>query len=240
MKKNPILPTGFSYNGAFGRQDRRLDPFQRSSAALYEEAVIVPTAGNFAAQIAANMNNNAGIVDVSNGKIVNYTPKPTSLSVTVESDNEAGAATAEINIFNNNRYVALDTDNGSGAGSIDYTWGDNNSGKTYENLFSSLNGGQGIGIRGFTLQVTTRSTNDTNGSLFNTMNMNIMAVNGQGKLMPFNTDLAEAIRNSQYVAGTLTVKFPFVMNAFMQINYQQAKNTTFAWTFITEYSSNLR
>lgn len=224
------------YNGTFGRQDRRLDPFQRNSGyTIVEESMNLPIAN----QIANSISNNQGIVNVSNGKIVNYQPKPTSLSVTVESDNEASAASADIYIFNNTAFTALDTNNGSGANSIDYTWGDNNSGKTYERIMGSCNGGQGIGIRGFTLQVTTRSTGASLGTAFNTMQLNLIAANGQGKMVPFTSDVAEAIRNSQYIAGTLTVIFPFVFSPYMQMNYQQPHNTTFAWTLITEYSNNL-
>ncbi len=222
---------------------RYLDPFQRSASALVEEAVIVQPNSNIGSQFAQNQ----GVIDISQGKLIADTPKPTSLNVTVASASGSGADTKTIQLFNNDFYTGLVTDNGSGADSIGYTWGDKFDGKAYQQLFSNnicnLGNGKsvmGIGIRGFTLQVTVNSTGASTAAYFNTMDMNIEMINMMGRKSPFTADLIEAIRNSQYIAGTLTVKFPYVMNGFMQVSYDQAVNTKFAWTFITEYSSNLK
>lgn len=218
---------------------RNLDPFTRSmGGAMIEEAVVLSnnTAAN---QLAQAIQQNSGVIDISSGKIVKDSPKPTSLNVTVTSATGVGAEDATINLFNNNFFTALDTDNGSGGGSISYTWGDGFSGKGYERLFASTNGGDGIGIRGFLLQVTVNSTGASTAAYFNTMNMAIEMINMMGRKAPFSADLVEAIRNSQYIAGTLTVRFPFVFNPYMQISYTQPANTKFAWSFITQYSNNL-
>lgn len=218
---------------------RNLDPFTRSMGGTMIEEAVVLNNTPAANQLAQAIQQNAGVIDVSSGKIIQDSPKPTSLNVTVTSATGVSAETATINIFNNNYFTALDTDNGSGGGSITYTWGDGFTGKGYERLFASNNNGNGIGIRGFTLQVTVNSTGASTAAYFNTMNMAIEMVNMMGRKMPFSADLVEAIRNSQYIAGTLTVRFPFVLNPYMQIVYEQPADTKFAWSFITQYSSNL-
>ena len=188
-------------------------------------------------QFAAAIQQQAGVMDISGGKAIAFTPKFTSASVTVSSNAGGGAAATDVYIFNNTGLTALDTDNGSGAASIAYSWGDGRSGKGYERAFSSYNQGNGVGMKGFTLQVTNFTTGATLSTAFNTMSMQILIDNVMGGKMPFSTDLAEAIRNTQFISGTLSLFKPFMFNDLMQINYQQPANTIFAWTFFTEYSS---
>jgi len=224
---------------------RNLNMLQRSfgGGTPIEEAIVLNTNGNSISQLGAAIANAQGIIDISNGQIIADVPKPKNLRVTVTSVAGTGDEDATISLFNNNTLTSLDTDNGSGAGSITYSWGDGYTGKGYEQLFRSnitQFAGKiynGIGIRGFTLQVTTNSSGASNGSYFNTMDANIEMANLMGRDVPFAADLADAIRNTQYIAGTLTVIFPFVFNPWMQITYTQAPDTKFAWTFITEYGS---
>lgn len=223
---------------------RNLDPLNYGGGSR-EVANIMPGT-NVIQALGQSFAQNQGIIDISNGQIISDKPKPKNLRVNVISSVAAGDEDATIYLFNNNSLNALDTDNGGGAGTISYTWGDGFTGKGYEQLMRSNITGfggkpeMGIGIRGFTVQVTKISTGASDGSYFNTMNLNIEMANLNGRMMPFNSDVVDAIRNTQYRAGILTVIFPFVFNPWMQISYTQSPDTKFEWTFMTEWSANLQ
>ena len=226
-----------SYNANLRNANFRVGLERFASA----EDVSLIGGGNAMQQLGAAFAQQQGVIDISNGQIISDKPKPKSLNVTVNSIVADGDEDATIYLFNNTALTPLDTNNGGGANTLTYNFRDGYSGRGYERLLGSNMTGFagkpeiGIGIRGFTIQVTTISTGASNGSYWNAMDMNIEMANLRGRSMPFAADLTDAIRNTAFIAGTLTVIFPFVMNPFMQITYTQSPNTSFAWSFVTEW-----
>lgn len=192
---------------------------------------------NQALALANAMNSQAGTSDLSQGQILNTTPSiPSSLTLTISSNNGDGALTKTVNVFNNSFLTQALTDNGSGAASISYTWGDGFSGTVYEQMFK-FNGGQGILISGFTIISTNFTTGAQIATPFNTINMTLLAQNGNGASIPYNIKLAEALRNTQYQNGMLTPVVPFYINPLSQLQLSIPANTTIAFTFFTPTSS---
>lgn len=189
--------------------------------------------GTPAQQLAAAVQQNAGVANLSNGTVFNLFTIPTSFSWTVSST-DAGAATTVYG-FNNNVLNAAVTNNGGGAGTIVNTYGDGFTGKVYENYARSANGGMGVKI----LAMTIESTNYTSGAQttpFSTLAFNIIAANGQGSVIPIPVNLQEAVRNTQYQSGILTVKKPFYLNALTQLSLLMPINTKLVITLFTEAS----
>jgi hypothetical protein len=177
-----------------------------------------------------------GVVNLSNGVVYNIFTIPTSFTVTTQSIAGAGALTVTQYIFNNSVMNAILTNNGKGAASIVNTFGDGFGGRIYDAYLKSANNGFGIKMNGFTVVATVDSTGDQTSTPFNTLNMNLIAANGQGSVIPIPFDVNEAVRNTQYQVGTLTVNKEFFLSSLTQISYSQPADTVFAWTFFTEAS----
>lgn len=159
---------------------------------------------------------------------------PPNFTVTTVSASGSGAATKTQYLFNNTTMNALVTDNGSGAGSIVSTYGDGFSGRVYDAIVASQNGGRGVLIQGFTVQSTTNSTGAQNSAAFNTMNFQILNANAQGGTFNIPLDVNSAITNAQYQVGILTIRQNFWLNTANQISVSLPVNTAFAFTFFTQ------
>lgn len=178
-----------------------------------------------------------GVVNLTQGKLFDIFTVPPVLTFTTASNNGTGAATVTQYIFNPNVMTAPVTTNGSGANSIVNTYGDGYTGKIYEQLQRSANGGRGIFVRGFTVTSTTTSTGVQYPTGVNTMSMQILNANSQGGSTPVPVNVSSALRNSQFQSGVFTVEFKFFLNAMSQISVSLPANTTFAFTFFTETGS---
>jgi hypothetical protein len=178
-----------------------------------------------------------GVVNLTQGKLFDIFTVPPVLSFTTASDAGVGSGTVTQYIFNNNVMTAAVTTNGSAANSIVNTYGDGFTGKIYEQLMRSANGGRGIFIKGFTVTSTTSSTGAQYPTAVNTMNAQILNANAQGGSTPVPVNVSSALRNSQFQSGVFTVEFKFYLNAMSQISVSLPANTTFAFTFLTESGS---
>lgn len=177
-----------------------------------------------------------GVVNLSNGVIYNVFTIPTSFTVTNQSIAGSSAVTVTQYLFNNSVMTAAVTTNGSAANSIVNMYGDGFSGRIYDAYLKSANNGFGIKMNGFTVICTQNSTGDQTSTPFNTLNMNLIAANGQGSVIPIPFDVNEAVRNTQYQVGTLTVNKEFFLSSLTQLSFQLPVDTVFAWTFFTEAS----
>lgn len=183
---------------------------------------------------AVNVNLNTGVSNLSNGITYEIFTIPTSLTFTTASNGAGGGTTVTQNTFNNSILGQAVTTNGSATASIVNTYGDGANGLVYEQLFRSANGGRGVLILGFTIVATVGGSQSS--TPFNTLSLTLNSSNGQGSLIPVNIDLTEAIRNTQFLSGTLTVSKSFYMNGIEQLRYNLPPNTTFAFTFFTNSS----
>ena len=175
----------------------------------------------------------SGVATLSN-KTYDIFAVPPTLIYTSSSNAATGAASVTQYVFNNNVMTPGATTNGSGAASIVNTYGDGFTGKVYENGFRSWNGGRGILVKGFILQVTNYTSGAQIGSSFNTLALTLLNANFQGGTLGVPIDVTAAISNLAVQVGTITVKQNFYLNGGSQLSFLLPANTIMAWSFITE------
>lgn len=184
-----------------------------------------------------NYNPNTGVINLSQGQVMNVNPVPTSFNVTTSSNNGAGAATVTQYLFNESVLNAAKTTNGSGAASIVNTYNDGFSGKVYDQLFKTMNTGQGILMKGLTIQITGYTSGSQIASPFATLAFNVITANGMGSTIPVPIDFSEALRATNFQSGTLTILRPFFFNALSQVQLQLPKDTVISLTLFTQSSN---
>lgn len=162
---------------------------------------------------------------------------PPNITFTSKSNNATGAGSVTQYIFNNSYFNAAVTTNGSGAASIVNTYGDGFTGKGYEQLFGSVNGGAGLWIKGFTVQAVNHTSGAQLSTPYNTLNFQVLNANLQNGMTPVPFDVQSAVNNLQQQVGILTIRQGFRINALGQLSYTHPENTDFAWTFFTQASS---
>lgn len=187
--------------------------------------------------IAQAIQANAGITNLTNGVVYNVFPIPATFTWTVYSNNATGAVATTVYGFNNNVMNAAVTTNGSGAASIVNTYGDGFSGKIYENYARSANNGQGVYIKGMTVQSTNYTSGAQTSTPFSTMNLTIITTNGYGASVPVSIDFNEALRNTQYQVGILTIMKAFYLNSLTQLQLSLPANTQLVFTLMTQSAS---
>lgn len=206
---------------------------RKSDGSFAEVAEVVTTPRAIANTVAQDLQQNSGVSNLSNGKIAELYPIPTSLAFTSASP-DSGAAVSQY-IFNNSDFNAATTSNGVGV--IVNTYGDGFTGKGYQQLFRTANNGRGLLIKGFTVKATT-AAGILDSTFFTSANLSILYTNlRNGGVLPIDIDLDMAVRNTAFKDGILTVVFPFYINALTQIKYTQPKNSSTYWTFFTEAST---
>lgn len=192
---------------------------------------------NEIAALAATAENLQGVKDLSNGKVINMFPIPSNFNVTISSNNGGSAESKTMYLFNESFLNASPTTNGSGANSIVTTYGDGFSGRVYEQYIKLANAVRGIRFNGFTVVATNYTSGAQIATPFTTMNLSLQICNGQGGRIPVQIDLNEAVRNTQYQVGTLTIVKPVYLNALSQFELTLPINTTLAFTFFTDKAS---
>lgn len=177
--------------------------------------------------------NKQAVIDLSGNTTYNINKVPSSFTFSSASDNGAGGATVTQLAFNNAALGAAITTNGGagGAGSIVNAFGDGNGGLIYDQFMRMANNAQGVLMLGFTVIATVGGVQST--VPLNTLNMQLVGSNGQQGLVPVTFDVGEALRNNAFLAGTLTVKARFFLNAISQIRFSLPQNTTISFTFFT-------
>lgn len=201
------------------------------------EVMVSGTKAAEAMVLAAAAENANGVKDLSNGKVVNMFPIPSNFNVTISSNNGVSAEAKTMYLFNESFLNASPTNNGSGAASIVTTYGDGFSGRVYEQYIKLANTTRGIRFNGFTVQATNYTSGAQVTTPFASMSLALQICNGQGGRLPVQIDLNEAIRNTQYQSGILTVTKPMYVNALSQFQLSLPINTTLAFTFFTDASS---
>ena len=190
-------------------------------------AINAPSVANIAQTIAKN----SGVINLSNGVVYDVFMIPTSLSFSASSTNATGAVSTTIYAFNTNSLNAAVTSNGSGT-AIRFSYGDGFTGKAYEQYARSANGGKGLDIVGFTIQATTVA-GVAKPTAFSTLNLTVISANGYGAAVPVTIDLNQALRNTQYNSGMLTLGIAFYLNALTQMQMVLPVDTVVTFTLFT-------
>lgn len=160
-------------------------------------------------------------------------PVPPAMTKVTASATGGGAAAVTSYFGNEDAFNASVTDNGSGAGSVVHTYGDGWSGKGYNRLMWGL-GVEGVPCYGITLEYITTSTGAQLPSGLTTSNPTLLAANLVGAAqIPYGIVLAAGTRNTQYLAGTMTVSYKFGLNSLNQISYGIPVGSTVTLTVLT-------
>lgn len=179
----------------------------------YASATNAPAAQNQSANQNQNANNAPNMFIPGNTDLA---PVPNSMTQVIASATGSGALTKTVYFGNEANYNATPTDNGSGASSITNTYGDGWSGKGYTALMNS----RGVRCYGFTLEYVTTSTGAQLASGLTNANPTLLLSNFVGaNQIPVGYPLAGGTRNTQYLAGTMTIQVQFTMNYATQFSY---------------------
>lgn len=190
--------------------------------------------GVIAAQQSAAAAQSQGVINMGNG-YGQRLPIPDSTTVTISSNNGGGAGTKTCYIFNSGTYNTNPTNNDSGANSIVTTYDDGFSGNQINRLLQVGNGGYGLQLWGLTMQFT----NYTSGSAYQAaLTGSSPAINyfkgNNGAYVPYNINVATALRNTQFISGMVTLKFDgsVWVNGMSQFSASVLANTIAVFTFI--------
>lgn len=156
-----------------------------------------------------------GVADLSQGRQVNMFPIPETLDVSVTSVAGTGAVDTVVYLFNQDVFQNV-TNNGKGADSITYTYGDANIGKTYNQLIKTAGAGLGVKIYGFNIDFTDSEGNAAP-SAITTAALKQVIADGNGGTIPINVKIQKAKRNTAQDRGLLTVIWETNFNALSQL-----------------------
>lgn len=178
-----------------------------------------------------------GVVNIGAGQSIQGVKVPTSLTVSITSGEAANAVATTLNLFNDAVFGNQVTNNGSGANTITYNWGDNTSnGKYYTELCRLMNNGMGIGIRGFNIACTFLN-GTSNQQFFSTANVTTLLNTLRGNFIPREVSVEDAVRNTAFNSGLLTVVQPIMLNTLMQLTLEIPVGNIVTLTMFTEASS---
>jgi len=178
-----------------------------------------------------------GVVNIGAGQSIQGVKVPTSLTVSITSGEGVNAVATTLNLFNDAVFGNQVTNNGSGANTITYNWGDNTSnGKYYTELCRLMNNGMGIGIRGFNIACTFLN-GTSNQQFFSTANVTTLLNTLRGNFIPREVSVEDAVRNTAFNSGLLTVVQPIMLNTLMQLTLEIPVGNIVTLTMFTEASS---
>ena len=189
--------------------------------------------------------NNQQSVDMSKGLAsvpmidqtgeANYYPQVPAMTMSVSSAAGGGAAAVTAYFLNEDVYNATPTNNGSGALSVTKAYGDGWAGAGY-NKFATLNSSNnGIPCYGLTLVYTVIATSAQDGSALATSNPTWLMANLVGnRQVPVGLVLAAGTRNTQYLQGTMTVRFRFNLGTLNQLSFGVPAGDSASLTVLTQ------
>lgn len=188
-----------------------------------------------------NPNGNPVQVQNQNDPIVqmqgelNMMPSVPAMTQTIASATGGGAKAVTAFFMNEDSYQITPTNNGSNAGSVTNAYGDGWSGKGYNNLAKGLSPSNGIKCYGFTLIFTNTGTGAQDAAGINSANPTWLMANLVGAYqIPKGFVLSAGARNTQYLAGTMTVRGVFYINPLIQIGYNVPVGDTAQLTVMCE------
>ncbi len=182
-------------------------------------------------------NQNVGVTRVPGN--FNMLPVPPAMTQVITSAAGVGALSKKAFFLNEGFFNSTVTDNGSGPGSITNSYGDGFSGKGYNQLATAnINGSNGIGCYGFTLEYITTSTGNQNpGALALAVPTILVADLVGNNQIPRGIPISLGTRNTQQQTGIMTIAYQFTLNALCQFSYNIPVDNTVTLTVITDPSS---
>lgn len=197
------------------------------AAIISQNSSIVPV--SVGAQVAQAMTANNQGVFINSNKVIELFVLPDTFVVTYANSNEVGDVAKTCYFFNEDVFEACPVTNT--AGTPVRTYSDGYTGKNYNALLRSYNGGRGVKFSGFNVDFTNASGN-ADSSAFGTANMAILGYDGTGETVPVNINLSKAARNTAQNVGLLTVLQEMYLNASNQVKITVPKGDTLVLTFM--------
>lgn len=169
-----------------------------SSAALIAQAVAASNQAN-------------GIVDLGLKDVELY-DKPDTTTIVIQGRNAADSADVKNTAYIFNKDIGTAT-----TGKLE-TYDDGNAGKLIQRHIVNANYGRGLKIK----QITFTGVNADGAQDKTVLQQSAFAAIGyttnEGRQIPSVTNIAKALRNTQFQSGTLTVKAPIWINAATQLS----------------------
>ena len=145
----------------------------------------------------------------------NY-PLPPSITIVVASATAAGALATRVAVFNQDLLSNV-TNNGSGAGSITYTYSDGFSGNVVNNLLSNARAGVGAICYGVALRMNVTSSKAGDPSGLAVANSQFITYNALGGQTTLNFNLTSYQQRSDY--DTSIEVIPCIQNITRFVQY---------------------
>jgi len=163
---------------------------------------------------------NGSKVNKAGLETVDLKPIPESIDITVKSTTGVGAESKTIYLFNLDFLEAAVTNNGSGAGSITYTYGDGRSGVVYNKQIENAFGGRGIKIDEVVINAKDVTSDVGDEAFFSTCNMKLLVDDGEGNALPvYNFKWNNAISNQPNKDGIYRAKVNFRLSYLSQLKF---------------------
>lgn len=195
-----------------------------------------PASTPVAVQLSESIANNAGIIDISEGQIIEMWPMPKSTNVLVTNPNNANSGPVIAFIFNENSLKNTLLDNVYPEGAVDadkptVVYNDGFKGRLINSIIAGLNGGRGLMCKELTIIGRDAAGNQTDAAIL-LLDAAIQSYNAvRGTPAPINVDLGEAIRVSAFKNGMVTVKLKFWVNLLTQFAFNCPKGYTYELKF---------
>lgn len=206
---------------------------RKSAISLPLEQEVAP-----ANQLANAIQNNSGIIDIRNKQAADELyPLPESTTYSIDNTNDAASTAIDVWVFNEDVLKNTLTDNTIAAGkepTISYN--DGFSGKLINALIKNFRNGRGMRIKEITVIGKDASDVQQDSAIMD-MDLQLVAYNAtRGSSVPVNYDLSEALRNTQFKDGMVTVKVDIVINAISQLKFYCPKGYAYEVRVKWDYS----
>lgn len=192
-------------------------------------------------QLAQAIQNNSGVVDIRNGKAVDMFPLPDSTTVTLVNPNTTDARAVTAYLFNEQVLKNTKTDNTYGGSATDadkpvVTYNDGFSGRLIDSLVQKAFNATGLRCKELTIIGKNASGVQDDAAII-ALDAEIRAYNAlRGRPVEMPYDLSDAIRNTQFKDGMVTVSVDFVINCVSQFVSSIPKGFSYTFIFKWDYT----
>lgn len=173
-------------------------------------------------QLANAIQNNAGIIDIRTGAVVDELyPLPDSTTFSVDASSAANSTAIKVWVFNEDVLKSTIEDNTyvGAPNKPTLSYNDGFDGRLINGLIKNFRNGRGMRISEITVIGKDASDVQQDSAIMD-MDLRLVAYNatrGSEQSKPY--DLSEALRNTQFKDGMVTVKVDLMINAVSQLEF---------------------
>lgn len=160
----------------------------------------------------------------------NQFPLQNSITVQVASATGVGAVTTKVYLFNQSRLNNV-TNNGSGAGTITYTYQDGFGGTIVDDVLTFARGGVGAVCRGVALRMITTATDAGNAAALSTANPSFITYNMLGGSTSMNFNITANQTRGDFDTSIEVIPCTQNIGRFVQYSFAIPAGVTATATF---------